>query len=364
MKILFVVDQLQDLVSDPLYIGLVRLLGQEQVVDFPSKNIFHRREDKRWFLPQVPDLGYLEADICDLLRDKAFDLVCVASHRSDCLANLERLRQAVPLPPIVYIDGADDSRIRHEVDERFQFAAYFKREYRWTSTSKLGRFVDCARAFHFNRRLFERTYPLTMCVVPDAIPQHLGCTKDIDVSFYGIASHQKRAQAMALLEPLAHEGLTVAAGLYAAATDKAYKLEATTLKRLIAKIRDPSTVPEEIQRRKLSPEDYYRTLARSKVAVSIRGGGFDTLRYWEIVASGTFLLSEKPDIVIPHNYEHRNHAVFCQPDLSDLQELVRYYASHDTEREAIAGAGHAHLLKFHACEPRAAQFLEICRKAL
>ena len=97
MKILFVVDQLQDLVSDPLYIGLVRLLGQEQVVDFPSKNIFHRREDKRWFLPQVPDLGYSETKIYVWLRGKAFDLVCGASHRSECLANVERLGQAVPL---------------------------------------------------------------------------------------------------------------------------------------------------------------------------------------------------------------------------------------------------------------------------
>ena len=364
MKILFVVDQLQDLVSDPLYIGLVRLLGQEQVVDFPSKDIFHKREAKRWFLPQVPDLGYSETKIYDLLRDKAFDLVCAASHRSECLANLERLSLAVPLPPIVFIDGADDSRIRHEVAARFRLAVYFKREYRWTSTSKLGRFVDCAKAFRFNRRLFERTYPLTMCVVPDAIPQHLGCTKDTDVSFYGNASHRKRAQAMALLEPLAHEGLTVAGGIYAAATDKAYKLEAIALKRLITKVMDPSTVPEVIQRRKLSPEDYYRTLARSKVAVSIRGGGFDTFRYWEIVASGTFLLSEEPDIVIPHNYEHRTHAVFCRPDLSDLQELVRYYASHDVEREAIAHAGHDHLLKFHTCERRAEQLLALCQQTL
>jgi spore maturation protein CgeB len=79
---------------------------------------------------------------------------------------------------------------------------------------------------------------------------------------------------------------------------------------------------------------------------------------------GTFLLSEEPVIVIPHNFEYREQAVFCRPDLSDLQELVRYYASHDAEREAIARAGHSHLLKFHACKRRAAQSLEICQKAL
>jgi hypothetical protein len=60
---------------------------------------------------------------------------------------------------------------------------------------------------------------------------------------------------MALLEPLAHEGLTVAGGIYAAAIDKVHKLEATAPKRLISKVRDPSTVPEAIQRWKLSLED-------------------------------------------------------------------------------------------------------------
>jgi len=364
MKILFVVDQPQDLVSDPLYIGLVRLLGQEQVVDFPSKSIFHRPEAKRWFLPQVPDLGYSETKILDLLRDRAFDLVCIASHRAECLANVERLAQASPLPPLVYIDGADDSCIRHDVARRFPLAVYFKREYRWMSASKIGRFTDYARAFRFDRRLFEKTHPLTMSVVPDAIPCYPVSVRDIDVSFYGNASHRKRAQAMALLKPLAHEGLTVAGGIYAAATDKAYKLEATPLKRLFTKIMHPATVSEDIQRRKLSPDEYYHTLARSKVAVSIRGGGFDTLRYWEIVASGTFLLSEAPDILIPNNFAHRKHAVFCRSGLSDLQALIRYYVSHDEERDAIARAGYDHLLKFHTCERRAGQFLEICRQHL
>jgi hypothetical protein len=260
MKTLFVVDQFQDLVSDPFYIDLVRLLGQEQVVDFPSEDSFHKRKAKRRFLLHVPDLGYLETKIYDLLRAKAFDLVCAASHRSECFANLERLSQAVPLPPIVYINSANDLRIQHEVAEGFQLAFSFKWEYRWTS--KFGCFVDCARAFCFNRQLFEWPQRV-MCVVPDAIPPHRGCTKDIDGSFYRNASHQKRAPAMARLELLAYEGLTVARGIYAAATDKAYKLEATALKRLIAKIRDSFTVLAVIQRRKLSPEDYDRTLARS-----------------------------------------------------------------------------------------------------
>ena len=105
-------------------------------------------------------------------------------------------------------------------------------------------------------------------------------------------------------------------------------------------------------------------MGRSKIALSLRGGGFDTLRYWEIVASKTLLVSEWPDIAIPHNFEHGKHAVFCRPDLSDLMEVVRYYVQHDEEREAITANGYAHLLKYQTCEQRAEYFLDICRRSL
>ena len=71
-----------------------------------------------------------------------------------------------------------------------------------------------------------------------------------------------------------------------------------------------------------------------------------------------------PDIVIPKNYQHRRHAVFCRPDLSDLKELALYYVRHDAEREAIAAEGYSHLLKYHTCERRAEYFLDICTKVM
>jgi len=360
MNILFLIDQLKDLVSDPLYIGLVRVLRQDCVVDYPSKAIFHHSGAKLWFLPQVPSVDHTEEQIRSLLARRFFDVVCVATPRPECLATLEKLYVPKCFPPIVFVDGADDHRIRHELVQRFPIAAYFKREYVWKANTKAGQFIHCARSFRFNRKLFAKTYPLPMSVVLDAIPQKETSAKDIDVSFYGHASHRKRAKAIGMLENLPKEGLRVAVGIFGAEADRKYKLEASTLRRLMSKVLDPSYLSEEETRRKLAPVDYYSTVARSKVGLSIRGGGFDTLRYWEIVACKTLLLSEAPNIVIPHNYEHRKHAVFCRPDLSDLLELVRYYVQHDDEREAIAVHGHAHLLKYHTCERRAEYFLGVC----
>jgi|SRR5437867_251357 len=362
MNILFLVDPLHNYVSDPLYLGLVRVLGDEHVVDFPPKAIFHDPSAKLWFLPQVPAARRSEEEVRSLLAERSFDIVCLASPRAESLALLGQLFNPARFPPIVFIDSADDAKIRHDLVRRFPIRIYFKREYAWKRAGQIRQFVDCARSFRFDRKLFAKTYPFPMSIVVDAVPVRDVQVKDIDVSFYGHASHRKRVKAMHVLHKLAKDGLRVAGSIFAAPTDRKYKLQATPFRRLMTKILDPSYASDEDTKRKLSPAEYYDVLSRSKVAVSVRGGGFDTYRYWEIVACGSLLLSEAPDIVIPNNFEHEKHAVFCRPDLSDLEDLARYYIRHEDERQAIATNGYAHLLKHHTCERRAEYFLDICAR--
>lgn len=45
-----------------------------------------------------------------------------------------------------------------------------------------------------------------------------------------------------------------------------------------------------------NPEEFYQLLARAKVGVSVSGGGYDTLRFWEILANNCLLLTERIDI--------------------------------------------------------------------
>ena len=76
------------------------------------------------------------------------------------------------------------------------------------------------------------------------------------------------------------------------------------------------------------------------------------------------MLSDKPEALIPNDFVDRRHAVYCRPDLRDLEPLVRHYLREDAEREAIAREGHAHLLKYHTCERRAEYFVDVCRRVL
>jgi hypothetical protein len=48
--------------------------------------------------------------------------------------------------------------------------------------------------------------------------------------------------------------------------------------------------------KKAGRNDFYDILSRTKIGISIGGGGYDTARFWEILANGAILLTEKIDI--------------------------------------------------------------------
>ena len=360
MRILFLTDSHLDYVSDALYIGLSRVLGNNGVVDYPYKRAFHDPEGRVWCLAQRPGRRYSREEILDLLRDRAFDLVCLASFRRESIQECERLYGQIPFPPMVFVDGEDGAGIRHDVASRFPVRVYFKREFAWRSGSRLRDFGALAWAFRGNRALFERTVPLPMSLVMDVLPNPGPVAKEIDVSYRGRASHPRRVKAVQILSRMGD--VRFSGGVYASPDDRRYKLKSGSLERLWTKVIDNAPASEADQQLKQTPHSYYREIAASRIALSLRGGGYMTPRYFEIVGMGAMLLADRPNILIPDNFIDRRHAVFCKSDLSDLEMLVRHYLHEEAEREAMVAEARAHLLKYHTCERRAEYFLDICAK--
>ena len=361
MRILYLTDSAPDYLADLLYVGLCRTLGAERVVDYPYKAVYHDPLHRVHYVPQILGHSYREEEVAAELRDKQFDLAILSSPRRGAITAWESLLRCGAMPPLILVDGEDDATLRREMFHRYQCALYFKREYRLHRDAGVCDRVRRWSTWWTDTVFSQRTHPLPFAVSLETFPTVPALQRDVDVSYAARGSHPKRRQ---VVEMLCHaSGIRFQGGVYTAAEDR-QSITLNGFPRFLMKLKGDPAVTAAQRGVKLSPAEYHALLGRSKMALSIRGGGFDTLRYWEIVASGTLLLSEQPDIEIPNNFVHGKHALFFRPDLSDLLELVRYYASHDVEREAIARAGHDHLLKFHTCERRAAQFLEICRKAL
>jgi hypothetical protein len=92
-----------------------------------------------------------------------------------------------------------------------------------------------------------------------------------------------------------------------------------------------------------STREYLELLSRTKLSIVTRGlENCFSWRVGEHLALGRFALFERfhnqPLVELRDGHD----AVFFEPDLSDLEEKIRWYLDHDHEREAIAARGAAY----------------------
>ncbi len=362
MKILFLTPWGYDFLPDQLYTGLCKLLGWEAVVDFPWKPEYHDPDRRISYLPQNPGRSHEVDEVTTMLERREFDLVVLTAQRRGTVESHETFASKVNLPPMAFVDSSDSPEMNAPLFRRLNGGLYFKREYKWMGGSGLTDRVARWRQFGWDRDLLQRTYPLQMSAILETVPVSGGGPRDVDVSFNGFVSNRQRIRAVNLLKRA--RDIRFEGDVYADTKTRRSKVVSTPFQILRAKLQsDPYLAPEDCGHR-MGYEEHYQLLHRSKMGLSLAGGGFDTMRYWEVVAAKTLLVSVKPSIYIPNNFEHGKHAIFCRPDLSDLVPLVKKYARDDEARESIAMAGYEHLLKFHTCEQRARQFLDVCQASL
>jgi hypothetical protein len=361
MKVLYLTDPVPDYLADQIYDGLCGVLGGDNVVDFPRKPLYHEPSERVPYLSQRPGHRLTADDVASMIRERRIDLAVVSSPRQGALEAYHSFAGQADCPPVVLLDGEDDALIRADVAVSIRAGLYFKREYRTTAKSANGNWLSEKRP-QGDGRLNGRIHPLPFSVTAAALSSMTPEERDIDISFVGRASHRKRVRAVNLLRRI--KGIRFEGGVYLDGSDRRSKLAASWLGIATAKLLGDPRASDSAQAGKLGPEQYRSLLQRSKMALSLRGGGFDTVRYWEIVASKALLVSEPPDIVIPHNFEHGRHAIFCRHDLRDLPSIVRRLRDDDRARMEMAEAGYRHLLEFHTSERRAAYLLDLCHRML
>lgn len=79
---------------------------------------------------------------------------------------------------------------------------------------------------------------------------------------------------------------------------------------------------------KVPPEQFYQLLARSKVGISVGGGGYDTARFWEILGNNCLLMTERIDLVPPTGTKFSFQRIFEFGSLYDFVALLPQIGRH------------------------------------
>jgi hypothetical protein len=100
--------------------------------------------------------------------------------------------------------------------------------------------------------------------------------------------------------------------------------------------------------------------SRSKIVVNLPFKDDLNFRFFEALSCGAMLLTRRIDTGQELLFtEGVHYAAFA--DDAELIEKITYYLSHDAEREAIAAAGHAEVLKHHGLNTRLTTLLDTVR---
>jgi len=116
----------------------------------------------------------------------------------------------------------------------------------------------------------------------------------------------------------------------------------------------------------LNGGQYWSLLDSAKIAISLRGAGWDCVRHWEILSRQNCLLMLEADPRIkmsdPPLVDGVHCAMFRRP--SELVEKVRHYLAHEAERREVARQGRAFALEHHSTAARAKFVLRTCLSRL
>lgn len=108
-------------------------------------------------------------------------------------------------------------------------------------------------------------------------------------------------------------------------------------------------------------KDYADMIAKSKMLVEgVVVFGYTSQRFTQAMASKTLMVSSLPyDNVANHFIPDKN---FVEITKYNFLDKIRYYLENEKERQKIIGKAYNAVLKYHTCEVRAKQLVDIIRK--
>ena len=334
MRLLFVCDPTPDFLQDAVFQGLASLLGSDAVLDYPPLPRYRGEtppQDARFPFLWLGLPPRQDATLDELLA--AADGVVIGSLRDGALPHVRRVLESRRDLPTAFLDGEDHPYVRGIVDS---VDVYFKRETLVRAPWLRARMP--ARRLH-HRRTGARDWPdplrrevaVATAADPRVVPLPLGLVHTDeppagpsrwDVAFLANATSPERVAVLAGLASLEAEGVRVLTLAHSG---------------------------------ELGWREYLGELAAARLAISVRGLGYDTYRYWEIPFARAVLLAETPRTVIPRNFDDGREAFFAAPEglVARARDLLGR-----SDLDEVAARGRDKLLAEHTSVRRAEVVLE------
>lgn len=392
MKILMLEHPQMDLGTFNLYNGLCDSIGDENIIVFPQKSLYFGKTDdfssgypaflRKTYItdkteqvpygippfapnedvingyPQTRELPYLvtrghhseftEDNVVSALKAGSFDFIILSSSNRVNTMALARLRDRMggldKLPPIIYYDTGE----RDEFNEHWWHVFHPKVTFKLILTPKIH--DEIKNKLNIDLHCLPHSSCLAGKDLRGLMNVYYPMLYGKQVSDYVTFNDNDKCFDIYHAMGITHESRS----------------------RVIAEINEHLKGKHYIA---ISTPGHYHTylnyIAHSKIAVTMRGSGRDTSRYWDIPTFNTAMMcDESMGCLHPHPFVHRKTAIFYNentlhsPDGESIGRLFDIYLEDDKARERIARAGKIHLLRHHTNEARAEQFMEIVDKEL
>lgn len=279
-----------------------------------------------------------EATAISALNSGEFDLVVLGnSHRVPTIL-LSRLKERVQnFPPVVYFDAGERDELNEHWIHVFRPDLVFK-QILTPEVKKKGLSVQISG------------YKLRMYPLPLSSPI-VDCQ---EASLEGLSFQWLRKNSRTSVKMLQ---IFYALGNTWPEREEVIKvIDAIVLRRNLDRIKHCSYL------------NYNIAMAKSRMAVTMRGSGRDTNHYWEIPLYRTAMICDGTmGCIHPYPFEDKKTAIFYR-SIPELAELVEKYlpdcGESAVELHKIAVAGQDHLEKYHSTAARAVFFLDILGKEL
>lgn len=325
-----------------LFNGFCRVLGPENVFDYPVNPAYHGRDNKnyirpwhhnepgttdrlKWFQEGYPEKPLDREAVSGLLRDGFFDLVVLESWRWTVQQSWRELESAIRASgaKVILHDGEDFASFALDALETVKPDYYLKRELlKGVDTSGL----PC-KVLPFPFSAPDQIVEWADAQPPATIERDIAC-------LLGISWEPRRTLALELR-----------AGI-----------EAGEFTGYVATSDPPTESLQTLKEHPLLPFwEYLEVLRTSRFGVSMRGWGIDTVRHWEIAVL-TGLLADELDIQIPYRFTDNGNYLSYGRIVSCRQNATAIAKNNGVE--GVREMGILHARTFHTNSARVKWLLE------